>query len=95
MLFAVAIEAIFNGCEAALWIVCAIVVAVRYCRAKAGLRRLSRWAAAFFVLFGLSDFIEIQTGAWWRPPGLLLLKGACLVGLTWCFVALLRSVREK
>jgi len=31
-----------------------------------------------FFCFALSDFIEIQTGAWWDPWWLLLLKGSCL-----------------
>jgi hypothetical protein len=85
------IEAIFNGCEAALWWTFAVVVVVRYRRAERRVFRLSRLMAVFFVLFGISDVIEIQTGAWWRPPGLLALKGACLVGLSWCFIRLIRS----
>jgi hypothetical protein len=94
MPFATAIETIFNGCEAGLWLIFAVVVAVLYRRAEARTRRRSRWMAAFFVLFAVSDIIEMQTGAWWRPAGLLVLKGVCLVGLTWCFVALRRNVRE-
>jgi hypothetical protein len=35
-------------------------------------------AAAAFVLFGLSDFVEMQTGAWWSPRWLLAWKAACL-----------------
>jgi hypothetical protein len=94
MPFAAGIETVFNGCEAALWLVFAVVVAVRYRRAEAGLRRWSWLTAGFYVLFGVSDVIEMQTGAWWRPPGLLVFKGACLVGLTWCSVVLLRRLRE-
>jgi len=85
------IEAIFNGCEAALWWTFAVAVVVRYRRAEARIVRLSWIMAVFFVLFGISDVIEIQTGAWWKPPGLLALKGACLAGLTWCFIRLIRS----
>ena len=87
------IETIFNGCEAALWLTFAVIVIVRYRRAEDRLLRLSRLMAIFFVLFGISDIIEIQTGAWWRPPGLLMLKGVCLVGLSWCFVLLIRSAK--
>ena len=36
-------------------------------------------AAVTFLLFGLSDYIEAHTGAWWQPIPLLLLKGGCIV----------------
>lgn len=39
-------------------------------------------AAAAFFLFAVSDWIEIDTGAWWRPWWLLLIKAACVV--TFC-----------
>jgi hypothetical protein len=32
-----------------------------------------------FALFGLSDYIEAHTGAWWRPWWLLALKGGCVL----------------
>ena len=90
MPFASVIETVFNGCEAALWLAFALVVAARFRRAETGPRRWSRLLAGFFVLFGVSDVIEMQTGAWWRPPELLVFKGACLIGLTWCSVVLRR-----
>lgn len=34
-----------------------------------------------FFAFGVSDLVEVTTGAWWRPPWLLALKGACLAGI--------------
>ena len=34
--------------------------------------------------FGISDFIEARTGAWYRPPGLLLWKAACVAALLHC-----------
>jgi hypothetical protein len=87
------LETVFNASEAVLWLIFAVVVAVRYRRAEGGARRVARVMALFFVLFAGSDVIETETGAWWRPPGLLVLKGACLVGLTWCSVVLLRRER--
>jgi hypothetical protein len=89
------IETIFNGCEATLWLVFAVIVAVRFRNSEIGIRRTARVMAAFFVLFAASDVIEMQTGAWWRPPGLVVLKGGCLVGLTWSFVVLRHRVRAK
>jgi hypothetical protein len=76
--------AFFNGCEALLWMGLAGFVAWRYRNAEPSLCRLSRIAAALLVLFAVSDVIEIQTGAWWRPVWLLMLKGFCLCGLLGC-----------
>jgi hypothetical protein len=84
---------LFSGFEVVLWSVLAIVVAVRFRKSDSQLRRAARLAALFFVLFAISDAIEMQTGAWWRPPRLLVLKAVCLIGLTLCFVMLIRGVR--
>jgi hypothetical protein len=83
---------VFNGCEAVLWSVLAFVVAMRFRKSEVGLRRLAWVMAALLVAFAVSDVIEMQTGAWWRPVGLLVLKGVCLAGLTGCFVAMIRRV---
>lgn len=76
--------AVFNGCEALVWTGLAAIVGWRYRNAETSVRRLSRIAAALLVLFAISDVIEIQTGAWWRPIWLLVLKGVCLFGLIGC-----------
>lgn len=34
--------------------------------------------SAVLVVFGISDFIEIFTGAWWRPLWLLAIKAVCV-----------------
>jgi len=81
----------YNAFEAALWAMLAVVVAIRYRHAVAGLRRVAAIASVLLVLFAISDVIEMQTGAWWRPWPLLLLKGICLVGLIWCFRSLWRA----
>ncbi len=84
----------FNGLEALLWSVLAVIIAVRFRKSDAGLRRLSWMTAALLATFAVSDVIEMQTGAWWRPTALLILKGVCLAGLTCCFVAIIRRVRR-
>ena len=38
-------------------------------------------AAVTFILFGVSDFIEMRTGAWWTPWWLLAWKAACVVAM--------------
>jgi hypothetical protein len=85
------LETVFNACEASLWLTFAVIVVVRFRRAEAGWRRTACVMAFFFVLFGVSDLIEIETGAWWRPPSLLIFKGVCVIGLTWCSLVLVRA----
>lgn len=44
-------------------------------------------ASVSFLFFGISDIIEIYTGAWWRPLGLLFLNISCVIGLLLSFYA--------
>lgn len=78
----------FNHGEAVLWwcfaigsFSCAFVKEKRWRRSFLGL-------AASFSGFGLSDWIEADTGAWWEPWWLLVLKGVSL----FCIVAFVRVV---
>ena len=66
-----------NYIEAALWVTigAAFVVAIILRRIST---RVGLLAAATFAGFGLSDVVEVQTGAWWRPWWLLLWKAACV-----------------
>jgi hypothetical protein len=78
--------AVSNYIEAGLWFVVAAVVAVRY--------RLWRWrwlTAAALVAFGISDIVEVQTGAWWRPWWLLAWKTVCVVILVMSVADAIRS----
>lgn len=75
---------LFNGFEAAFWFGLAGFVFWRFGRAGSPMRRLALQATGWLLLFGVSDVIEVFTGAWWRPLGLLILKGACLCGLFYC-----------
>jgi len=80
----------YNGFEAALWTSLAVVVAIRHRRAAADLRRAAAVTSGLLVLFAISDVIEMYTGAWWKPPALLIFKGFCLVGLIWSVRRLIR-----
>lgn len=68
----------FNLLEGLFWLVVAGAFAVGACRRGS---RLALPAAALFVAFGISDWVEITTGAWWRPWWLLIWKGGCIAGL--------------
>ena len=81
----------YNAFEAGLWAVLAVVVAFRYRRSVAGLRRVAAVTSVLLMLFAVSDVIEMHTGAWWRPWPLLVFKGICLVGLIWCVRRLIRE----
>lgn len=79
--------ATFNFYEAILWFIIAI-----YLTASAFLNKPKKpyqknliIVALLFFAFGVSDLIEIQTGAWWKPLGLLILKGGCILGFIFCF----------
>ena len=82
----------FNLYEAILWFVIAVVhfATAIFDKSKSLYKTNLYVSAALFFAFGISDIIEIQTGAWWRPIGLLLFKGACIVGLVFCFIKYLQ-----
>lgn len=81
-----------NAVEAAYWVVVGIVVYVRSRRETPAVRTVSSVACGGFVLFGVSDVIEIFTGAWYKPVGLLVFKAVCLTTLVACY-AWYRRVR--
>ena len=70
--------AIFNYGEAGLWFIVALVVFVRSRSQPVAPQKIGGIAAAAFFFFGLSDLIEAQTGAWWRPWWLFVLKATCV-----------------
>ena len=50
------------------------------CRIKSGMtKKHLLLLAIILILFGISDFVEMATGAWWRPWWLLIWKGLCLI----------------
>ncbi len=72
---ALSIHSSFNYAEALLWFSIALVLAVRL-----RMRWPWRWLLpCAFALFGVSDLIEAQTGAWWEPWWLFVLKAACVL----------------
>ena len=66
-----------NLVEAAFWMLVTVVLFVKAIRA-APLRGIFFILAAAFFVFSISDIIESQTGAWWKPFWLLLMKTACI-----------------
>lgn len=89
------LHAVFNTFEAVLWAVVAITIAWHLRAAKRSVRLNGAAAAIAFAAFSLSDVVEIQTGAWYRPPWLLVWKTACIVVLLACYVRYRQSHRVE
>jgi len=83
----------FNFCEGIFWIAIAGgLVVIAACRRKdVG---LTLFAAAAFAAFGISDFVEITTGGWYKPWWLAVWKIGCAVGLLGAFVIHQRTRRR-
>ena len=58
-------------------------------------RRPGLVAGTSFLLFGISDFIEIGTGSWFRPLWLLLWKGVCVITIVSSYVWYRRLKRRE
>ena len=84
-----------NWIEAGLWLGVSVILLGMALKQNGPGRRALKIAAAAFLVFGISDAIETQTGAWWRPTGLLLLKGACLLVLFVAFRQYYRLTRRR
>jgi len=82
-----------NLIEAGVWLLVALVWLYKAVTSRAALRWVTLVLALTFVLFGLSDLIESETGAWWRPWWLLALKGVCVIGIVGGFAAYYRLAR--
>ena len=79
-----------NYIEAAIWSIFAGAFAVRAAQ-KFGRDRLwSMIAALTFFFFGVSDIVEVGTGAWWRPWWLFLWKASCVTSMVGLLINYLR-----
>ncbi len=82
-------HALFNHIEAGLWIVIALSLAI-WLR----MGRPWRWLLPLsFGIFGISDIIEAETGAWWEPWWLFVMKAACVLVFLLAFLE--RRRQEK
>ena len=81
-----------NLIEGILW--SAIALGFVAALLKPGWRSAKIVAAINFAAFGVSDFIEMQTGAWWRPWWLLAWKAACVAVMAAQLVLYVRRKRK-
>lgn len=77
---------LFNYFEAGLWFSIALILLVCRKDLLPELKRLASIVGISFAVFGFSDIIEASTGAWWRPLGLLGLKGLCILSFICCWI---------
>ena len=89
------LEVSCNWIEAGLWLGVSLILLGKALKARTDVRRVLLSVAAAVLVFGISDVIESQTGAWWRPGWLLLLKGACILVLFAGFRQYYRLTRRK
>jgi hypothetical protein len=84
-----------NLIEAALWFGVSLAWTVKSVRGEGRLRVIFSLLAAAFFVFAITDLIESETGAWWRPLWLLGLKALCVVGFVGGFAAYYSVSRKK
>ena len=82
--------------EAILWFIIgiALLVTAFFDKTKFIYKQNLIISAFLFFAFGVSDLIEMQTGAWWKPIWLLILKGTCILGFILCFLKY-RNIKNK
>jgi hypothetical protein len=74
-----------NYIEALIWFLFAIGFAVNAGKTS-GRTRINRLITTLiFLLFGGSDIVEVQTGAWWSPWWLFVWKASCVVSMAILF----------
>ena len=78
------LEAIYtqgNYIEAGIWGVFAAGFAVAAFKKRGWVRVHRAMAAITFLLFGLSDIVEVEIGGWWRPWWLFVWKSFCVISM--------------
>ena len=80
-----------NYIEAFIWFCFAIGFAVNAGKTS-GITRINRLITTLiFLLFGGSDIVEVQTGAWWSPWWLFVWKASCVLSMAILFWVYLRD----
>jgi hypothetical protein len=86
----------FNLGEGILWIAIGTALSISAVFYRADWLRLRIVAALSFVLFGVSDFIEMRSGSWWNPLWLLAIKLICVISFATCWwVYKMRKMKSR
>ena len=89
------IAELFNYVEIGLWSMFGLAMLLKSRDVKGYFKKLSYISATAFFVFAFSDYIEIQTGAWWRPWWLFVLKASCVVTFAYCLLQYFRAKSKK
>lgn len=84
----------YNAVEVVLWAACGAGTGAAALKAQGRARLRCLLASAAFFAFAVSDAIELRTGAWWRPPSLLVLKVICVAALILLYFDYVRARRQ-
>ena len=84
-----------NYVEAGFWILIGAVFCAESVHRGGQRRRRCLLIAGTFIVFGISDVIEAQTGAWWRPWWLLVWKGLCVFVLASSFYSHIKAKKRE
>jgi succinate-acetate transporter protein len=84
-----------NLVEAVFWMLVTVVILVKAIRAAVPSRRIFFILSAAFFVFSISDIIESQTGGWWKPFWLLLMKTGCIAVFLFGFREYYRIIKHK
>ena len=80
-----------NYLEAFLWFCFAIGFAINAGKTSGRTRIHRLITTLIFLLFGGSDIVEVQTGAWWSPWWLFVWKASCVLSMAILFWVYLRD----
>jgi len=86
---------LFNLVEGIFWIFIGVLFFIAANRPQNYSRRFWIIGGVNFVLFGLTDFIEIRSGTWWQPWWLLAGKALCLCVGAGLFIEFYRKRKMK
>ena len=76
---------VYNLLEFFIWLIIGLIMLIYAIKTPAGRKRqLYAIFTVAFILFGVSDLVEISTDAWWRPWWLLLWNGFCVLIFVVC-----------
>jgi predicted ferric reductase len=83
-----------NLIEAAVWGVLGLVLIIYAFNRPRYIRKTLHFLAVVMIIFGGSDIVESQTGAWWQPWWLFVWKALCVLGLLAGFVRYYRVTKD-
>ncbi len=84
----------FNVIEAGIWIAMAGWFLFLALRRRSSLKKTFLVFSVTLLFFGISDLIETQTGTWYKPFSLFMLKAVCVLFIAACLFVFFRNRAE-